>query len=540
MTPEEIINVRNIELSAQSNIRNLWQRTSDFVYPYVQITSKFEDGTDRTKEIFDLTPLLDSEDMVSNLKHVLFPAGQVFFAIKVGNSTKLPDNIQRYISMLTEVAHDRIFNSNFITELDEVLRSLIHFGPASIFSEWTPRTGLNYRNTVIGTYQLIENSKKLVDGIIITIEYTPKQAKEEFGDKAGPDILKALEDPKKSNTKFEFIYIIKPREIINPNLSLRVNTNMEWEEQVVNVKEKLIVLESGYPQFPYHTARWKRPANEKNGRGISTELLPQIKVLNRMNRDFNEVGNKWANPARETLSSFDGRYRTFPGANNVVRELPTSRAVDQGLNGNFNITEKSLDRQTGIIDRAYFRNAFNPIDDLTGDRRTQLEIRERVRGTWPKIGNPVARIWYEQIAPLVERSILLLIRNGVVEQPPAELEGVGFGLEFVSPFALELRSQQSKAFQEWAFIVGEMESVFPGAIDNVDSDDAIQRLGRTLGVNTEDMSSEEQRTEKREARALKEREALELQAAQVAGQAYGQTTAAPEKGSPAELVLGAS
>ena len=540
MTPEEIINVRNIELSAQSNIRNLWQRTSDFVYPYVQITSKFEDGTDRTKEIFDLTPLLDSEDMVSNLKHVLFPAGQVFFAIKVGNSTKLPDNIQRYISMLTEVAHDRIFNSNFITELDEVLRSLIHFGPASIFSEWTPRTGLNYRNTVIGTYQLIENSKKLVDGIIITIEYTPKQAKEEFGDKAGPDILKALEDPKKSNTKFEFIYIIKPREIINPNLSLRVNTNMEWEEQVVNVKEKLIVLESGYPQFPYHTARWKRPANEKNGRGISTELLPQIKVLNRMNRDFNEVGNKWANPARETLSSFDGRYRTFPGANNVVRELPTSRAVDQGLNGNFNITEKSLDRQTGIIDRAYFRNAFNPIDDLTGDRRTTLEIRERVRGTWPKIGNPVARIWYEQIAPLVERSILLLIRNGVVEQPPAELEGVGFGLEFVSPFALELRSQQSKAFQEWAFIVGEMESVFPGAIDNVDSDDAIQRLGRTLGVNTEDMSSEEQRTEKREARALKEREALELQAAQVAGQAYGQTTAAPEKGSPAELVLGAS
>ena len=540
MTPEQIINMRNIELSAQANSRTLWQNTSDFVYPYVQITSKFVDGTERTKEIFDMTPLLDSEDMVSNLKHVLFPAGQVFFAIKVGNSTKLPDNIQRYVSMLTEVAHDQIFNSNFITELDEVLRSLIHFGPASIFSEWTVKTGLNYRNTLIGTFQLIENSKRLVDGIIITVEYTPRQAIEEFGDKAGPDVIKASKDPKKVNTKFEYIYIIKPREIINPNLSTRVNTNMEWEEQVVNVKEKLIVLESGYPQFPYHVARWKRPANEKNGRGISTELLPQIRVLNRMNRDFNEVGNKWANPARETLSSFDGKYRTFPGANNVVRELPSSRAVDQGLNGNFNITEKSLDRQTGIIDRAYFKNAFNPIDDLTGDRRTTLEIRERVRGTWPKIGNPVARIWYEQIAPLVERSILLLIRNGVVEQPPAELEGIGFGLDFVSPFALELRSQQSKAFQEWTAIVGEMESVFPGAVDNVDSDDAIQRLGRTLGVNTEDMSSEEQRDAKREARALKEQQALEMQAAQIAGQAYPGTTKAPEPGSPAEQLVGAS
>ncbi len=539
MTPDEIVNLRNIELSAQSNSRNLWQRTSDFVYPYVQITSKFETGTPRTQEIFDLTPLLDSEDMVANLKHILFPAGQVFFAIKVGN-TKLSDNAQRYISMLTEVAHDNIFNSNFITELDENLRSLIHFGPASIFSEWTPRTGLNYRNSVIGTYQLIENSKKLVDGIIMTVEYTPKQAKEEFGDEAGPDVLLALDDPKKSNTKFEYIYIIKPREIVNLNLSPKVSSNMAWEEQVVNVKEKLIVLESGFPEFPYHIARWKRPANEKDGRGISTELLPQIRVLNRMNRDFNEVGNKWANPARETLSTFDGKYRTFPGANNVVRELPSSRAVDQGLNGNFNITEASLDRQTGIIDRAYFKNAFNPIDDLTGDRRTTLEIRERIRGTWPKIGTPIARIWYEQVAPLVERSILLLIRNGAVEQPPAELGGLGFSLDFVGPFALELRSQQSKAFQEWAFIVSELDARFPGAVDNVDSDDAIMRMGRTLGVNTEDMSSEEQRTEKREARALKEQQALELATLTAGGQAYGQTTTAPEEGSAAELVTGAT
>ena len=539
MTPEEIINMRNIELSAQANSRTLWQETSDFVYPYVQITSKFEEGTPRTKEIFDTTPLLDSEDMVANLKHILFPAGQVFFALKVGPA-KRPDNVQRYISMLTEVAHDNIFNSNFITELDENLRSLIHFGPASIFSEWTPKTGLNYRSSVIGTYQLIENNKKLVDGIIMTVEYTPKQAIEEFGDKAGKDVIEALNDPKKVNTKFEYIYIIKPREVVNPNLSPRVGSNMAWEQQVVNVKEKTFALESGFPQFPYHVARWKRPANEKNGRGISTEMLPQIKVLNRMNRDFNEVGNKWANPARETLSSFNGRYRTFPGANNVVRELPSSRAVDQGLNGSFNITEASLDRQTGIIDRAYFKNAFNPIDDLTGDRRTTLEIRERVRGKWPMIGNPVSRIWYEQIAPLVERSILLLIRNGVVEQPPEELAGVGFGLDFVGPFALELRSQQSKAFQEWAFVVGELESVFPGAVDNVDSDDAIMRMGRTLGVNTEDMASEEQRDDKRQARAVDKQRQEEMALLQVAGQAYPGTTKAPEEGSPAEQLVGAS
>lgn len=537
MTPEEIIDLRNKEKTRQQNVRSLWQDTADYVYPYVNISSTFAPGSSRTRDIYDLTPMLDVEDMVSNLKHILFPAGQPFFAISVGSGIDIPDDIQRYISLLTDSSHYHIFNSNFISELDEVLRSLIIFGPASIYSEWTRKDGLNYRSTVIGMYQLIENSKKLVDGIIITVHYTPFQAIEEFGDEVGDEVIEASKDPNKANEKFEFIYIVLPRKYINPLLSTNVNSNMPWEETVINVKEKKKVYTGGYAQFPYHTARWKRPADEKDGRGICTEILPQIKVLNRMNRDFNEVGNKWANPARETLESFEGSFRTFPGANNIVRELPSSRAIDQGLNGNFNITEKSLERQTGIIDRALFKNAFAPLDDLTGDRRTTLEIRERMRGKWPKIGTPVARIWYEMISPLVERSILLLIQNGAVMSPPSELQGEGFRLEFVSPFALELRSQQSKAFQEWVRIVGEMEEIFPGATDNVDSDDAVMRLGRTLGVNAEDMASTEQKDAKRQMRMEQQAKLEALQAAQIAGKAYKDTSGGAEEGSPAAALM---
>ena len=293
MNPEQVIDFRNREKARQDNVRSLWQDTSTYVYPYVNITTTTEPGTPRTKEIYDLTPMLDAEDMVSNLKHILFPAGQMFFAIKVGNGSKVQDNIQRYISMLTEVAHDQIFNSNFIVELDEVLRSLIIFGPASIYSEWTPKTGLNYRNTVIGTYQFIENSKKLVDGIVITVSYTPAQAIEEFGDNVGEEVTKASKDPKKSNDKFEFIYLIAPRKIVNPTRSKNVSDNMPWEEIIVNVKEKKEVYKGGYRQFPYHSARWKRPANEKHGRGVGTEILPQIKMVDKMKEDFiDEIGKR--------------------------------------------------------------------------------------------------------------------------------------------------------------------------------------------------------------------------------------------------------
>lgn len=536
---EEIIDLRNRELALQANIRSLWQQTANKLYPYVQIDSTFEPGSIRTTEIYDQTPMLDSEDMVSGLKQILVPSGQPFFAIKTGATNTTSDNIQRYTSILTETSHNAIYASNFITEFDEVLRSLIIFGPASIFSEWTAKTGLNYQNAVLGTYQFLENSKRLVDGIVLTVKYTPRQAIEEFTkEKVGEEVMKAFNNPKKQNELFSFIYLTRPRERINPNLSPRFFGNMPWESKVVNEKEKLVVAESGFSEFPYHSARWKRPANEKHGRGIGTEILPQIKVLDRTMRNWIDVSNLWGNPPREVLYSVTGPVRVTPGATNKVQEMNSIKALDSGLNGNFPITDASLDRQQDLIHRAFFKDAFSPLENLTGDRRTTLEIRERIKQSWHKIGPPVARVWYELLEKCITRSILLLIRNRVVEQPPPELEGVNFGLEFVGPFALELRSQQAKAFQEWVSFVGDMESVFPGAVDNVDPDDAIMRMGRTFGVNAEDMSSEEEREEKRRIRQAEKEAQLALQMAQVGAQAYGQATGAPEEGSPAEAVMG--
>ena len=537
---EEIIDLRNRELALQANIRSLWQQTANKLYPYIQIDATFEPGSIRTTEIYDQTPMLDAEDMLSGLKQILIPSGQPFYAIKVGTNNKSTDSVQRYISMLTEVSHDKIYTSNFITEIDEVLRSLIIFGPATMFSEWTVKTGLNYKACILGAYQFLENSKKLVDGIVFTIEYTPRQAIQEFGeDRVGEEVMKAFNDSKKQEELFKFIYLVRPRELFNPNLSRNFFGNMPWESTVVNEKEKLIVDEGGFAQFPYHSARWKRPANEKHGRGIGTEILPQIKVLDRTMRNWIDVGNRWANPPMQKLYSVDGPVRVTPGAMNTVQEMDTIRGLDNKSYGNMPITEISLDKQHELIDRAFFKDAFSPLENLTGDRRTTLEIRERIKQAWHKIGPPVARVWYELLEKCVTRSILLLIRNRAVEQPPPELSGINFGLEFVGPFALELRSQQARAFQEWVSFVGEMEGTFPGAVDNVDTDDAVMRMGRTFGVNAEDMASEEERNEKRRIRQEEKEAQLALQMAQVGAQAYGQATGAPEAGSPAEALMGA-
>ncbi len=535
---KEIINEFSREEARQANIRSLWQDASDYIYPYVDITALRTPGEARTDKIYDMTPMLDMLDMVSGLKQVLIPVGQSFFAVKLINSeNNRNDAIQRYLSLVTEQAHEEIFSSNFITEFDEVLRSLIVFGPGSIYSEWTKKTGLNYRASTVGSYILIEDSTKNVVGKLEKISLTAQQAYEEFGNKAGEEVVKALGEPNKSGECYDFIHKIAPRKNRNPDL--KDNLNKPYESIIVNVKEKVVVSEGGYEENPCHTARWMRPANEKDGRGVGTEMLPQIKVLNQMVKDLIECGNKHNNPPREVLDSVEGAIRVTPGAINRVQAMNSIRSLDERLNGNFPITVEMVQMQTEVIHRAFFRQVFAPLADLTGDRRTTLEIQERIRQELQRLGPPVGRVQAELMTKLIQRSILLLIRNRVLPQPPEELQGANFGIEYVGPFALALRSQQAKGFQEWVSFVAQMDAVFPGAKENVDADDAVVRMGRTFGVNVEDIATEEERNQKRQLRAQQEQAMQAMQVAQLASKGYNDMKDAPQEGSGTQKMMDA-
>jgi hypothetical protein len=476
-------------------------------------------------------------DMVSGLKLVLIPSGQMFFAIKYPSSVKLTDASQRWISMATETAHEKITNSNFITEIDENLRSLVIFGPGTIYSDWKPGIGLVYKTLEIGTYQLVEDDSKNVESIYIKFQLSALNARnnKDFGNNLGAIVAKAAEKLETQNQKFWFLHVVRPRNKRNRSLSNSIN--MEYESVFIDIIDEKIVYEGGYKEFSYHTARWMRPCSEKDGRGIGTEMLPQTRVLNRMAKDFLMVGNRHADPPYERTDEVESPVDKNPGGENIVSRIGSIKALDMNMLGNFNITEKDLDRQTALIHRAWYRDAFNPLDELTGDRRTTLEIRQRIKQTWHKIGPPIARVWYEQLTKCIRRSVLLLIRNGDIPYPPYELWDSDFGIEFVGPFALEMRSQQAKAFQEWSAWVASLEEAFPGASDNVDIDDAIMRAGRTMGVNTEDMSTEEERAAKRQKRDELERIAIEAQQEEIAAKAYNQGTKAPEKGSASEKLM---
>jgi hypothetical protein len=309
---------------------------------------------------------------------------------------------------------------------------------------------------------------------------------------------------------------------------------MPFESIFISRVDTLIVEEGGFEEFPFQVPRWSKSSKEKWGRGVGTWAIGLVNSLQVKHRDLDEVGNLHNNPPKEVLESFEGEVRISPGDLNFVPAIGTIKAIQQQALGDFNTTLKAIEIDQQAVRKMFFNDAFNQLEQLKGDRRNELEIRSRLAEGLRKLVMPVGRIQTEWLTGLVTRDIGLLERNGEFGEMPSEMQGKAFKIEYVGRLALELQAAQSIGWLRWLQEGIEIEAAVPGTLDNVDVDGGYRRRGITLGVSIDDMASEDDVADKREERLRQQQQQIELQLAQMAGQAYPGATKAPEEGSPAQ------
>lgn len=534
---QEIINLQRIEESKASNFRNLYQEVADLMIPREnQIITKTVAGLDKSKQIYDPTAMLDLQDMVSGFSSAFFPTGELAFGLTVRDRDIYNlTHIKKYLAKATQITHEELFASNFMLQLNETLTSLIGFGTGCLFSEFLIEPGmpigLNFKDWDIGFYTFLVNRYGKPDTMILKFPRTARQAHDQFGDDVGELVMKSLEKPETENEIFWFIHLVGPRK--NRNTALSNNFNLPYESLYVNIKEIKIVSEGGYDELSYSICRWMLSSNEKFGRGQGTIVLSAVKELQQMHSDLIECGNKHVNQPLEVLDHFEGKVRVTPGALNWVKEKGTIRGFDQNMLGNFPYGKDILQMQQEISHRAFFADVFAPLANLPGDRRTTVEIIQRVKQATKKLALPVYRLETELFTPTLTRVVTLLIRNGRIPYPPPELEGRTFGIEYIGELALAMRDQQSKAFQQFAGLVSEFDPIFPGAKDTISMERALPDIAINFGVKTEHLATEEEIAAKRQARAQQLQQQQALQMAEVASKGYKDTRQTAEEGSPA-------
>jgi len=533
---EEIINLHNSEEAKMFNFRNLCQQVADLMYPSSNdITTTTSPGSDLSLNIRDPSALFALDKAAAGYIANWIPKDRLFCGIRImDRRVAETDAAKRWCALATQILHDELFASNYMQELQPAVKSLLAFGLANSYSDFSKDLlQLRFRNWHIKTYIFKENSKGVPDCVSVKFTKTARQLCEDFAN-PGAEVIEAASDLKTESKAFEFIHIVRPR--IKRNRWLVDSLNKPYEGLFVNVKEKIIVEEGGYDSQPYTVSRWEH-TQDKFGRGRGMAVLSLVKELQQMHVDLLEMGNRFNRFPMEVVRNNleDDEVDLSPDAKNYVSQLNSIAPIAQGATGNFPVTKEILEYYKDmVVNDGFYNDIFGQFRALKGDRRVTLELELRNQEGLDQLVSSVSNVESEYFTPQLTRCVILLLKNGRIPKPPAELEGQNFGIEYMGKLALAAKQYQARGFVQFSQFVTNFKDVYPGVGDIINLDRTIPDVALAMGMKVEHLNTDEEMAKLREEKKADKEAMMQMAQMQAESQAYKNTTKAPEAGSPAE------
>jgi hypothetical protein len=269
---------------------------------------------------------------------------------------------------------------------------------------------------------------------------------------------------------------------------------MQFASYYICLDEKCIVEEGGYRTFPYALGRYITTPGETYGRSPAMLVLPDIKMLNEMQKTIIRAAHLSVSPP--LLLQEDGVLQAFdlrPNALNyggvdekgqaTVHPLDIKARLDIGL-------EMLQDRQK-IINDAFLVTLFQILVDQPNMTATEAMLRAQEKGAL--LAPTMGRQQSELLGPLIEREIDILSHAGMLPPMPDELLEMGgeVDVEYVSPLNRAQRSEDAVAILRTFEAIAPLAQVDPSVMMAFDLPQAARELADINGMPAKVLRSAE-------------------------------------------------
>lgn len=425
----------------------MWQEIAEHMMPKrADFTTRQSEGEKRREKVFDSTAPRAITRFAAGVHNTLTNSAIAWFELRVADDLMA----QRDVQLWMEDAKRRVgemFNrpaSNFHPAAHELYLDLGAFGTGIMFIEDVPGTGPIFRTMHLGECWLAQNAMGRIDSIYRKYKMNARQLAEEFGEEAMSEgVLRSLEkDPYR---EFEILHVVRPRQ--RRDVFSNINRQKPFMSVHLLLSENHIIRESGYDEFPFVCPRWSKTTHETYGRGPGVEALPDVKMLNKMEELGLKALAKIVDPP--LLAPDDGflsPIRTFPGALNYYRAGLGSNEFIRPLvtNARVDVNEQKMAQVRDSIGRTFYLDLLELPGPTAADgdvmRFSATEISARQRDRLSVLGPIVSRMEVEFLGPLVERTIKIMVRSGMLPPPPPALMQADFNIGYTNPVGIAQRS----------------------------------------------------------------------------------------------------
>ncbi len=528
---DKILDRYSQAVSRRTKYNSVMQEAAAFSWPAAQDMVRNMEQTEallRTQELYDSTALMAAYRMTSGIFSYLMPVGAKWFEF-VATLDEINQNptMKEWMSKATGLTHKEIWRSNFQREMFITIRSMIVFGTGVISVEKVGNE-IVFKSHHIGFMFFDDNNRGEIDTIYRQIFYTARQAAQEFGeDNLSKSVKKAIKAGK-FEEKSEYVHYVAPNADFNSKNFM--SSSKKVESVYINIEDRVEVKSGGFDELPYLVARFSRPPQDIMGRGPAIELLPEIKMLNRMKRTFIESAEKAVNPP--LIAEDDGvvgQPVTEPGGMIYIRAgAMKPEALQTGANIALN-AEVIRDQQQ-IVKDGFFNSLFQSLVGLKNMTATESVIRKEDDLTI--VAPAITALQKEIFSPLISRVLNLLVKARRIPEPPQDFD---FDLVYQGRLALAMSNVQSNAMEATLAKWAPFAQLSP-VLDNVDWDEAFRISWLASGAPAEALVDFNNMIEERKRIKQLQEAAAEAEIAATASEAYKNVNQTPVPGSPAEAL----
>lgn len=423
-----------------------WEEVAERCLPRASgFTKKKQDGTKRNEKAIDSTPILALERFAAAMESVITPRTQTWHGLQ--NERFADDNeVQQYYEACTKILFRIRYapQANFANQMSENYVSIGAFGNGCVFVDEVPGKGTRYICYPLQEIYFEENYQGLVDLVHRKFCLTARQAVQQFGRDKLPDFIQNAAD-NNPLTKYEFIHRVWPSDKVRFMNGEPVPgpDGMPWKSVYISISGKKIVREGGYHTMPYCIARYYKSPGETYGRGPGMTALPDIKVLNEMNKET-LIGAQLANRP-PVLVADDGALDAFslvPGSINTgaVSANGSPMAIPFNTGSQPQLGLEMMDQKRQLINDIFLVTLFQILVQNPQMTATEAMLRAQEKGQL--LAPTAGRIMSEQLGPMIEREVDICARMGLFPDPPQQLldAGMEFDIDYKSPL---IRMQMS-------------------------------------------------------------------------------------------------
>lgn len=533
----EIVEVVNHLVTRKANLSTFYQEVVDFVLPDRSNVTRFANpGERRGVTRYDTTAPESAEILAGNLASVLTPQGSPWVDLALANEKK--NEIQRvrdWLQRSTRTMLSSLQKSNFYLAMDELYLDLVGFCTACPYTEMVGNR-LHYQVWPIREYVFTQGLDGRADAVYRDFKMTAAQVVARFrthpGFKEfGESVVRAMDANAKlvdQQKQVRIVHAIYPRENYDPRK--KGPKNMPIASCYINADDKVIITEGGYEEAPANVVRWRLTSDDDGwGRGPAHTAMPDIRSLNSLKRMWHRAAAKDLDPPLVVENKgVIGSVRVVPNGITYVRREARFEYLTSGQR--MDLAQFDLQALQQQVRSVFYSDHLRlPPPQSQPMTATELQLRwelmERLMG--PTLG----RLQVELLNPIIERTFGLLLRAGIIEQPPPEVMNEDINIEYTGPLARAQQMPEITAIERTYQMAANIAAATgdPSPFDMLNADEAVKRGAVLNGCPAGVLRDDDEIAQRRQAaaqqqQAMQDRQDVAL-AADVASKVPGKAAA---------------